>query len=709
MHSLIRTAALELQVTDNQEVVKVAGIMRRLQNWIKTLTDKDYSEELEQIRYDSGAIQGTAADLNKNIENLLKSIRNGDIDEYEVALNSVRDLSADLVSQLNQLNQNAAKSGRVLPEVSQMEEARPVSKPVTPEEAAGVVLPKDEELISKYNEDMWKDKGTHAEIFRANAILIKQKYPDHDVPLSKNIQEPLSAYNWFKQYAPDKIHLKEGNEDGGRQNILKKTADLLSRETRLTTEEAMGVLSEKATADIFFERVKAAILRGQLISYYPAVPDSRKRIKERAIGEMQVSVISDQFVIPVVNVKASLRAGLTEILLSHAIPKLVLGWSNYAAVSSGGVPNEWKKSIMSVDEKKAQRKIEFAKLAGLNPSAARQLSEHFWSSFVEMASRLGAKPEDLAKVINSESGFDPHATNIQNGKIIAKGLNQLIKRTALSLGMTPSEWAGYENIPAEQQLPYVEKYFRNVGKATGVDNWASATQLYVANFAPRYVHKAADPRSVLYSAQDNHLEYLQNKGLDRDGKGQITAGDLSRSVSGKLPDFIQQAIRKAQMNPQMNQHDESQPDLPTTQVGTTAPAPRADADDLINALYAEPEVGLVEGLVRRSYIREIMPCSDILVSVSSLDSNFFDRVSFARCASHLLEQTIDAESSIRCDGDKIEIQCRVPGSTHATASAVLALCECVAEKIRIKKQTKILCLVIPGVISKYAELQGEYV
>lgn len=690
MHRIIRTAALELANTNTKQIVKVAGIMRRLQNWIKALTNKDYADEIDKIRFESGALQGTAKDLNDKIEELLRAIKNGDIEEYEVSLNLVKQLSNDLVNELKTINKKVEENKPEVPNVPDI--ALPELSKVKSETID------EPEGLETYNREMWDDKKIHSEIVNTTERIIKKSFPDHDVPIGRGkIGVSVQNFKWFKQYLPDKIHLKEGNQDGGRQFILNQTVKLIERETKLTKEEALDLL--KNNLGEFFSRLKIAILNGTLQYYYPAIPTKpgEGSIKFRHIGEMAVKIHTSDFIIPEINVRASTLVTLGEVIVTRSKPTLTLATCHYAAVFTGGVPEEWKKPYLGANKPLVENKISerlkiLQKMAGINLQASRQLSDNFWIKFVQMCNRLGAKPEDLARVINSESGFDSHAMNIQNGHIVAKGLNQLIKKTALSLGMSEQEWNNYENVSAEDQLQFVEKYFHNVGKATGTDGkWISATQLYVANFAPKYVHKSADPNAVLYNNSENHIEYLQNKGLDKNKTGLITAGDLARSVSGKLPENIMKSIYKAQKG--------SSEMVASKSLIESKPSTN-EADSLLNALLAEQYYGPIESLVRLSILNETLPISNILISVSSLCASFPIRLKFAKSVCFVLKNIIDANTSIHISDDKIEMDCQAPGSLYAVASATKALCECVGRvfEIRAPKDIEIRCSIFPGTI-----------
>lgn len=736
MDNIVRTATLELQLLNNKEVVKVAGVLSKLKNYLRQLGDQEYADAVDTLRSDSWIVQQIATELRKKIKELTEAIDDGDIASYDLILEEVRGLTFELSTELKKLNQDAQVSDPRIQDPS-LPLQTPQPETVPTREESPVVIPED---MEKYTREEWDDPTKRAGIFEQVTKMIKIWHPNHDVPIGKNINKPFDSFNWLRNKP---IHIKEGSGKNAKAALINKTVKLLvGPETNLTEEQVRAAFENQSNFDEFFSKLIDAIHKGTLIYYVPAMPDIRREVKERLIGEMSLLVKTANFVLPVFPVVVSMAVGLTDLSVNpEGDNKLVLGFVEYSRVSAGGVPPALKKGFKPKLEtmqgelpqgelpqevitpeplpeivpevkpepkkrvrkksalrfellKKLSSKIE--KVAGVDPSAALKLSNDFWVKFVQMSNRLGAKPEDLAQVIYSESGFDPHATNVQDGRVIAKGLNQLVEKTAKALGMSDQEWKRYENFPAEEQLKYVEKFFKSVGRATGVDGkWSSATQLYVANFAPKYVRQASNPNAILYSKQQNEEAYDKNKGLDRDKKGHITAGDLARSVqSRKLPDFIKEAIAKVKG---------VQPDMAV--VPMVSKPENDNVDNLLTALFAL-DVGPVEKMVRHAMERQYLPMSNVLVTISSLSSSYPIRMKFAKTSASLLKEMIDADTSIHTDGKKIELQCTAAGSQYAVASAVKGLCDCVMEATKLKYNGVVVkCAMLPSTISKYAEVK----
>jgi hypothetical protein len=105
------------------------------------------------------------------------------------------------------------------------------------------------------------------------------------------------------------------------------------------------------------------------------------------------------------------------------------------------------------------------------------LPESFWIEYIQVCNRLKIDPVSLAAIIESESGFNPAAQNIQNDNIIAQGLNQITAQVAKALNMPDDIWKSFATLSAENQLPWLEKYF-SINSIAG----KTKEQIYRKNF-----------------------------------------------------------------------------------------------------------------------------------------------------------------------------------------------------------------------------------
>lgn len=177
-------------------------------------------------------------------------------------------------------------------------------------------------------------------------------------------------------------------------------------------------------------------------------------------------------------------------------------------------------------------------LGAVSTAQTAHLTPAFFQGVANMARRFDAagaaiKGEQLLAVFLTESRIK----SVQNGAgAPAYGINQLwapldTKTNTypglLSVGFkgTPQE---YLALTPEQQLPYVENYFR---KATG-GNLAllqSLEALYFMNFVPAYAKHMNDLDWVI--ARKGEPIYNENQGFDADKKGYIEVRDLGKAIA----------------------------------------------------------------------------------------------------------------------------------------------------------------------------------
>lgn len=211
----------------------------------------------------------------------------------------------------------------------------------------------------------------------------------------------------------------------------------------------------------------------------------------------------------------------------------------------------------------------------------------FWQQYTTMCNRLGVQSEELAQVINGESGFNPrnsvitrsnadgshtilsHDQAIKTGMTeeewqahpkTAQGLNALTYSTARGLGMSDEEWRNLPNTSASEQLKWVEKYF-----ATKNVQGKTARELYVTNFHPA---SWRNPNGSLYDKTLQPDAYKSNAWLDRDKKGYITEDDTANGLIRPLPAHIQRSLAQAKTNLGMAGPQEARPAQETTTPST---------------------------------------------------------------------------------------------------------------------------------------------
>lgn len=254
-------------------------------------------------------------------------------------------------------------------------------------------------------------------------------------------------------------------------------------------------------------------LDGQFIPLTTVIPRAARDCKIFAIGLIPPSAIVTGEVLD--------RSASLEVL-GGSLQEVVDANKDVGSSSTGDLPGETGGVSTSTP-------------SPVGPTASD--SDDFFTQYVVMCNRLGCQPEELARLIQTECDWREHAVGKdQNGKPIAKGLIQLVRETALGLGMTEEQYANFENLSRTEQLPWIEKFYK--GRAKG----RSAAELKSVVFGgfnnpDGSIYNGTATAPGFRQPERQRDAYLKNINLDGPPrKGYLTPEDLYRVVAKKQTD-----------------------------------------------------------------------------------------------------------------------------------------------------------------------------
>jgi len=202
--------------------------------------------------------------------------------------------------------------------------------------------------------------------------------------------------------------------------------------------------------------------------------------------------------------------------------------------------------------------------------------QDFYMQFVAMCNRLGCQPEEMARLIQSESSWRASAVaRNKEGQPIAKGLIQFTRSTAYYYGMTQEQYDAFESTSRTDQLQWVEKYYKGRAKGRTAGQLKATVIGGFNNPEPpsgSIYHSEATP-PAFKSPEFQRRAYMLNSALDRPippsttKKGYITVDDLTRQVARHAPNAevlagIQKAKERLGMgaNSPLRPEEEATPD-----------------------------------------------------------------------------------------------------------------------------------------------------
>jgi hypothetical protein len=149
-------------------------------------------------------------------------------------------------------------------------------------------------------------------------------------------------------------------------------------------------------------------------------------------------------------------------------------------------------------------------------------TQAFRDEVVNIAQRIDANPLFLLAVMSFETGgtFSPSIRSAAGSG--ATGLIQFMPVTARGLGTTTTALAG---MTAIAQLAFVEKYFKQFKKPL-----KTLEDTYMAVLFPEAIGKGSS--HVLF--EKNSIAYRQNRGLDINDDGIVTAGEATAKVRSRI-------------------------------------------------------------------------------------------------------------------------------------------------------------------------------
>jgi hypothetical protein len=656
---IIRLAALELQTIDNSQVVKVAGIVRRLKNWFKRKTDSQYKATVDVLNADAAKIQGTLTALHSELNKLQSAINDGELSEYNISLNNVKEIAAKLWTEIKQTS-NDSKDYYTLQDME---------------------VPGFEGWFKKFLPKSFSE----------------------EVDLGTIYNKPLKEIKWYSNLAPQQISLRDG---GAKQYLFSKTKEALIEGHFATPEEADKLLSN---SEDFIKTFQDAVVNGVLIMANIKRPS--KSVERNLGGSTEMQITTAPFTIPGSNVIMQAKVDLIDLSTTKSIRnKLSLRRTHYVTILGNKAAS---KRIEQLKKISFQQEAEY-KVTKLDPAKFAQVLREGYKRVFGSDPTLEVLGAGWAQAV-LEGGRPGGIINLPNNNIgnikatddwIKSGKSYFIKPTTefsnagKQENTVPAKWRSYD-LPEEGAAGYW-KVIGNTHKnamawmAAGDPKSASITLgvggYYTANI-PRYTSGVSSIYKEFLTKIAPTMPDLKSAPAPAPGpKPELKDwhDDYSKAEREQI------LGKKRSSSPAVDEKlkDNKDPDL-------------SNIDSLINTLYAD-DSGPLEKIVKQAILQERLPISKILIVISSDTASYDEKMQYAKTARHILNKFIDSSTSIHCNNyDKIELQCSVLGTPLTVVKASQALCDCISDGMLLAKNINIQSMAVPGFISKYAEIDAE--
>jgi hypothetical protein len=678
--SFIKTAQ-QLHDTEQRDVVKVASLVRKLQNLWRTLTSSEHRANVEMLEAETAKTMLGAKNLSQDLQNLSKSISNGNLEEYTAALKVVKErikmLEQDIENIRVDTNSEFNETARKLPEDYDLNLDTEYDTPL-----------KDFSWLRDRPPTMFFGKdGKPAEILVSKVVrALRKNYPDVDIRKrffsGDNTQRFMQG---FVEAAFDgKIQGRIQNTPNGRVFTIKTAPFVmpgerisLSATVRLldNTTSLQGQLSLRGT-----DKVEVVTLADLAEQVKEPEPEAVSEPPARGVPEEDIPVIEEipatqpsteiEPILPEEStVEEQTTASRYDILVKLAQlqqqQQLPYQITNLSDVEFAEALREGYKTVFGKDPTAetlagawAQATLESGrpvKLPNNNVGNIKATTSWIDSGKPYFVKDTSEFTESGKKYIHSQAKWRAYPTPAAGAagywQLIGNRYDQAMKWMAAGDPESASVALGVKGYYTASP----KKYATAVGKIYKYFMDTVAPQLPGLESAPA---ETPGPKPVL---KNWVADYTKE---ERDSILKPAAG--------------QTAIIEA--------------DGPFLE----------DVSDLINKLVASENP--VTSFVKKSLIKEI-PKSSVLVKVRS-NASKIEEIEFANIVASLCRRQLRINANV-CAGDVVEISCNGRFNQAVLAGAVQELCDLVADSMQQKTGSFVSPIAIGGHTSKNTSLSVD--
>lgn len=267
--TILRHAALELRALDSKEVVKVAGVVRRLKNWIKKIIDPEYKDKVNKFQDNAKSLQNLADQLENSLKELQSAIKDGEVAAYNKNYQTVLQLSEKFYNALKDLGEDGQNVAQIM---------------------------------ATYTKKDMKSPG-FAERFK------KVLPPGYNIEIGKIYNKKIKEMAWFKNISPELIYIREGQNVSALSKLVAGTKARIVDDHSASPEKAEELLSGE-NLKAFLMAWRQAIVDGTLVVVNYFNPSKQITRAEGGLTELQVT--SAPFSIPGTDIRLQVEALLID-------------------------------------------------------------------------------------------------------------------------------------------------------------------------------------------------------------------------------------------------------------------------------------------------------------------------------------------------------------------------------------------------------------
>lgn len=660
MNEMIKLANNQLNRTPDDQIVKVAGILRRLKNWLKSKFDPEFEQQVRQLESESAEYSIFIEQLASQVSRVQEAIKDKELDEYR----------SELIALKNLLNQGTVSV------VSSIKDTNNLQRAI------------NQQLSRFFSKEHAKDESYKEKIKK----WLKETL-GYDIPIEvQNLNIKFKDSEYYK-----KINLSDSNITYTPIAANTLRLMILEESQQPKYNNIFSIEKSNLNLDSLIMKAKQAIINGTINEVIFQEPN--QQYKSPKTGTLKLTVSSDFFTIPNTDIECNF-----EVILRDESTNITQVGKDMAATRHFNIGLSKKRNVTSRSEFYSQ----ILKTAQTNerPYKVTTLSELQFANVLKEGYKMAFGQEPSLPVLAFgwaqaalESGrpFKLPQNNVGNIKATKDWINSgkpYFKRTTEEFTAkgekylySDAAWRAY-NTPQEGAAGY---WYLLKSRFPDALEWAASGDPQSAGvvLGQKGYYTASIKK---YSTQ---LQSLYKTFLDK--------------YASSFPSLKSETINTGKERPLLKdwKSDYSKDEMesrPSSIALQDNPA-NDDASELLNTLLkASSKDSAYYSFVKQAIYKNMNPKKNTLILICGSDE--VDNLEYANSLSYLIQDYLRGVTTIHQNDNDIYIQ----ASSHTDCDlrkAIIELSNVLSEKMKNKNNKNVFAIVSNDLFSIHKKVSHD--
>lgn len=666
MNEIVKIANNQLNRTPDYQVVKVAGILRRLKNWLKSKFDSEFENQVRQLESESAEYSVFLEQLAEQVAKVQLAIKDKELEEYRTELVILKDL----------LNQGSEAVSSSIADTNKLEES--ITK-----------------FFEKYTSKLHKDTE-----YRNKVENFLKKEKGYDVPLNQPINEKFKDTDFYKDLQPSDVHYT--NE---------AFLAFLKILTKAASYKKINIPRESISKEVILPILQNSIINGTINSA-KLYEQSQHNIPNT--GTLELNVDSDYFKIPNTDLMVTINFKIRDesTAMNSASKKLIVAWHNkitinktsnarvnkyYSLIKEALQPQERPYQINNLSDLQFANALLQGYQLAFNKMPTLQILAFGWAQAALESGRPFKLPQNNVGNIKASEDW------IKSGKPYFRKSTEEFTDKGKKFIHSNAAWRAY-NSPEEGAAGYwklvASRFPDALEWAAAGDPQSAGVSLGLKTYYTARIDKYSGSLKSLYQTfLDNYADDFSNLSNEA-----IPSSKIKPAVKQWKTDYSKDEIEsykaKATKSPEQIRQDEYQEEEHISDI----------TDDKIDSLLGDLMTDLFSSSsnyynrVKNALLKSFIPKNNIFIKVEGSDE--VDNLEYAKNLNYLIQDYLSGQTSIHKENANIYIQASIQTNNDAR-QGVIELSDLLTKEINAKINKNVYTIVANDIVTAAPIIDNE--